>query len=732
MFGSPVRQIDYISRHGPLVSNHPLEAPLPGTPEASQKSRSKISTRLDNPADRTQRFDELIARAKIAVDRVKTKQSSAPRTPSRKADNSVTPFSPSPSQQPSSQLNVPGTDLKPLVPPEMRSVKAPPKVAWHDSGAAQRSDDPLPSPPVSRSASESSVNVLTAWASKTFEGVRPTSASEPKRVMVASLEKPNSEVAPPTPFRDVNGHTRAVRILAKALEAAVEEEEDAANADTFSIADLDAPELTDSQTHEDELSLNELQDQFQLQQLEHVSTTKLQRASANGDVMLMSLLLEKGYEINEPDAQGRTALMYAVHCNQLAAAKMLLEHHAEVNQIATDGATALHRAAYNGSTDMVTLLLEAEADHTRRDQDGRLPLHWAAHNPRIGCLSALIKKVKGDNMINEPDAAGMTAFLWACYYNRLDHLRKLKRNGAHMDHRDMDHKTASQWAVHKHSTECLSALLTPERALQEDRIGRNVLHYAAEQDAKRTIKFILHVCPQAIHATDNTGRTALHYAGVCGSARAARVLLRRGADPTYKDANGCTALDYARRMQQGSVAALLSTYDAKGEMSVEQQTESQSHEVVMIDRMSKDGDNGSAVMQLFHLLSMGSYLEKFTNKAKGATHNRFFWMDLYSGELCWAKSPEDFVKNPGSTAAIHLVAVKAGGSSELRERRDFDEQGKHQFAFTVFGEERQVHMIAPNAELYQLWVEGLQLVLSYGQELLQTDTANTTMEGQDY
>ena len=43
---------------------------------------------------------------------------------------------------------------------------------------------------------------------------------------------------------------------------------------------------------------------------------------------------------------------------------------------------------------MVLLLIEAGADYTCRDGDGRIPLHWAAHNPRIGCLSALLKKVK--------------------------------------------------------------------------------------------------------------------------------------------------------------------------------------------------------------------------------------------------------------------------------------------------------------------------------------------------
>jgi ankyrin repeat protein len=263
-------------------------------------------------------------------------------------------------------------------------------------------------------------------------------------------------------------------------------------------------------------------------------------------------------------------------------------------------------------------------------------------------------QVHGDNCINMPDASGMTAFLWACYYNRcgcdtnsyiakaselldycrVDHLRKLKRNGADMQLRDMDEKTACQWAVSGPGLECLSAMLTRDEALATDRLGRTVLHYAAEQDATRTIKCILVVCPGVLSARDHSGRTALHYAGVCGSARAARTLLKRGADPMLADVEGRTALDYARQMQHGTVAALLGTYGAGGVLSVEeQQTCMQSStgaltriyrggalmlsiEMALVDTLTQQGDPNSAILQLFHLLSMGSYLQKFTNHGK--------------------------------------------------------------------------------------------------------------------
>ena len=121
------------------------------------------------------------------------------------------------------------------------------------------------------------------------------------------------------------------------------------------------------------------------------------------------------------------------------------------------------------------------------------------------------------------------------------------------------------------------------------------------------------------------------------------------------------------------------------------------------DAYSAAGDEANAVMQIFHLLTVGTHLEKFTNRGKGGAHIRFFWVDLYTGEICWAKSPQDFVKNPDASAwpgpalaharwprpigpvgtltpggtgasasAMHVQAVYEYPSVHVQQRKDYD------------------------------------------------------------
>jgi hypothetical protein len=91
---------------------------------------------------------------------------------------------------------------------------------------------------------------------------------------------------------------------------------------------------------------------------------------------------------------------------------------------------------------------------------------------------------------------------------------------------------------------------------------------------------------------------------------------------------------------------------------------------------------------------------------QGGVHSRFFWVDLYSGELCWSKSPEDFVKHPDAStslaslcpvhspayfgilgpvvgsntqlvwvvlaSSLQMSQVVGGGTRALQKRKDFD------------------------------------------------------------
>jgi ankyrin repeat protein len=96
-------------------------------------------------------------------------------------------------------------------------------------------------------------------------------------------------------------------------------------------------------------------------------------AAAKGNVHMMTLLMERGVDINamsKPsfrDKEGTTALYHAVG-KDIRMARLLLEARADVNK----GSSPLVRAASQGGWDMVSLLLDVRADVRRADSSSLL------------------------------------------------------------------------------------------------------------------------------------------------------------------------------------------------------------------------------------------------------------------------------------------------------------------------------------------------------------------------
>jgi len=134
-----------------------------------------------------------------------------------------------------------------------------------------------------------------------------------------------------------------------------------------------------------------------------VGFTALHGAAAVGDVETMTLLIEKGADVNAPSMAnlGFTPLINAVMSRETTAVKLLLSKGAKVNAAtATDkppmvkngkidlgGETALHFAVPYGPPELVKVLLDAGADVNAKNIQGMTPLMWAVasdyQNPEI-------------------------------------------------------------------------------------------------------------------------------------------------------------------------------------------------------------------------------------------------------------------------------------------------------------------------------------------------------------
>jgi ankyrin repeat protein len=83
----------------------------------------------------------------------------------------------------------------------------------------------------------------------------------------------------------------------------------------------------------------------------------------HGHVYLVTLLLERGAEINQADARGRTALISAVSRGHEEMVSMLLTRGADLSRGGYWGQTALMSASSGGHVAVVRLLLRSMGAH---------------------------------------------------------------------------------------------------------------------------------------------------------------------------------------------------------------------------------------------------------------------------------------------------------------------------------------------------------------------------------
>ncbi|GLC50215.1 hypothetical protein PLESTB_000355100 [Pleodorina starrii] len=100
-------------------------------------------------------------------------------------------------------------------------------------------------------------------------------------------------------------------------------------------------------------------------------------AAKFGDEEAVEDFIAIGKDINEPDAQGRTALHYAVAYDHAVIAKMLVDEGANLEARDTMNNTPLHYACGYGRTGLARMLLNAGADKTVQNNTGKTPLDLA-------------------------------------------------------------------------------------------------------------------------------------------------------------------------------------------------------------------------------------------------------------------------------------------------------------------------------------------------------------------
>ena len=254
---------------------------------------------------------------------------------------------------------------------------------------------------------------------------------------------------------------------------------------------------------------------------------RLADAAQRRDMGTVRALIEEGLDVDAPQADGATALAWAVHWDDLAMAELLLGAGAGVNVANDLGVTPLMLASQNGSVPMVELLLQAGADPNAARPAGGTALMMAA---RSGNATVLRRLIAAGTDVAAATRGGHTALMWAVAERHAQAVNLLAEIGA-----DLRARTAVY-------TPPARTIVREARVLSRfEAVNPAVLPRDGDRDPPRA----------------EGGFTPLLHAILAGDPRIVRVLLAAGADVNDAAPDGVTALMLALIKRHEEIALLL-------------------------------------------------------------------------------------------------------------------------------------------------------------------------------
>ena len=151
-------------------------------------------------------------------------------------------------------------------------------------------------------------------------------------------------------------------------------------------------------------------------------------AAMHGDAATLQRLLAEQADVNAPQADGATALHWAVHRGDADLVRALLAAGADVAAQNTSGVAPLLLAAETGNAEIIALLLDAGAPLETTLRNGETALMMAARTGNIAAIELLLDR--GAPIDAREPLRGTTALMWASAYGHSAAVRTLLAHGA--------------------------------------------------------------------------------------------------------------------------------------------------------------------------------------------------------------------------------------------------------------------------------------------------------------
>ncbi|HWF12087.1 MAG TPA: ankyrin repeat domain-containing protein [Bryobacteraceae bacterium] len=158
------------------------------------------------------------------------------------------------------------------------------------------------------------------------------------------------------------------------------------------------------------------------------ATSGVADAVMRGDKGAVEKLIAQHADINAPQADGATALQWAVYQSDQQMVDLLLKNGANPKAANREGSTPLWLAAITGKAGIMTALLNAGADANEKLPLGRTPLMEAARTGDVDTIKALLDH--GAQINAKETLRGTTALMWAADEGHAPAITLLIQRGA--------------------------------------------------------------------------------------------------------------------------------------------------------------------------------------------------------------------------------------------------------------------------------------------------------------